>query len=333
MNKKSVAIVLANGVLGRGGIERIMLYVSRQIAVDAPNLRLIIQKSRWDLPGPLKHLSAPFGLAQFGWRLWRQRIGVAHINVAPRASTFRKMAFAALARAMGARVILHLHGSGYDAFLARLPAPVAEKVKRFFRKADAVIVLGSYWREFALTTLEVAPERLSVIENGVAASKELADPVHDVPLIAFMGLIGERKGVDILLDAFGILHARGIAFRAQLGGNGAVERFQSIARARGVGDLVQFLGWMDEAAVSRTLAAADLFVLPSRAENQPVAILEAMARGLPVVATRIGAIPETSTSSSCGGSCMISPGVSSARAVSCRLTMTWASQGASRWPA
>jgi len=292
MRKKSVAIVLANGVAGRGGIERIMLYVSRQIAVDCPDIPVVVQTSRWDLPHPLKHLSAIFGLAQFGWRLVTRRIAVAHINVAPRGSTFRKMLFAVLARIMGARVVLHLHGSGYDAFLGRLPKPIAAAVIRFFRRADTVIVLGSYWRDFALETLEIPPSRLIVIGNGVAAPSTLASPVHAVPVIAFMGLIGERKGVDILLDALEILKNRGISFDARLGGHGEIDRFASIAAAKQLNDKVRFLGWMNESDVSRILTEADIFVLPSRAENQPVAILEAMAHGLPVVATRIGAIPE-----------------------------------------
>ncbi len=292
MRRKSVAIVLANGIEGRGGIERIMLYMSRQIAADAPDLPLVIQTSRWDWPGPLKHLGMPVALVQFVWRLLRRRVGVAHINVAPRGSTFRKMLFAAAARSTGARTIVHLHGSGYDDFFRRLPGPVARVVGAFFRKADAVVVLGSYWRNFALTTLQVDPSRLIVIENGVAAAQTRAEPTHDVPIIAFMGQLGERKGVDILLTALGILNARGVAFQARLGGNGPVDRFRDLAQENGITDRVDFLGWVDEAAVARTLAEADLFVLPSRAENQPVSILEAMAHGLPVVATRIGAIPE-----------------------------------------
>jgi len=269
-----------------------MLYVSRQLAVDAPDIPLVVQTSRWDRGGPLKHLTAAFGLGQFVARLAGGRIGVAHINVAPRASTFRKMAFARAARLFGAKTILHLHGSGYDGFLRRLPGPIGRRTIAFFQRADRVVVLGDYWHRFALDELGVSPERLVVVENGVPAAATLADPRHDPPLITFMGNVGTRKGVDVLIAALSRLSADGVPFRARIGGNGEVDHYRRAAQAAGIADRTEFLGWLGEDDVARNLEESDIFVLPSRAENQPVSILEAMARGLPVVASSVGAIPE-----------------------------------------
>lgn len=112
------------------------------------------------------------------------------------------------------------------------------------------------------------------------------------PIIAFLGLIGQRRGTDVLIEALAMLARRNVPFRAVIAGNGAVEEAIAQAKALNIIDRLDFPGWIGEAEADAVLNAADIFVLPSRAENQPVSILEAMARGVPVVATRVGAIPE-----------------------------------------
>jgi glycosyltransferase involved in cell wall biosynthesis len=77
-----------------------------------------------------------------------------------------------------------------------------------------------------------------------------------------------------------------------IAGNGAVEVSRGRAIALGIANRVQIPGWVDAQAVSGLLATADIFVLPSHNEGLPVAILEAMGAGLPVVTTPVGAIPE-----------------------------------------
>jgi glycosyltransferase involved in cell wall biosynthesis len=106
-----------------------------------------------------------------------------------------------------------------------------------------------------------------------------------------MGLVGERKGTDVLIEALSGLPDV-LDWRAVIGGDGEVEKYRRVADAAGLCGKINFLGWVDEGQVDLWLNRAALFVLPSRAENQPVAILEAMARSLPVIATSIGAIPE-----------------------------------------
>lgn len=290
--RRAVAVILANGIHGKGGIERATLYSTRQVAADAPDIPLLIQHSRWDLPGPLKHISALWACAQFVSRLARRRVGVAHINVAPRGSTFRKMIFSKAATVMGVPTILHLHGGGYEDFYARLPPYLKGGVGRFFRSADQIIVLGNGYVNFLTVGLGVDPDKLTIIENGVSVANRLANPTNATPTIAFLGRLIPLKGIDDLIDALAILANRGVGFRAVVAGNGDASQYQARAEAAGIGHCVEFPGWLDEEAVRHLLAESDVFVLPSLVENQPVAILEAMAHGLPVVASRVGAIPE-----------------------------------------
>jgi glycosyltransferase involved in cell wall biosynthesis len=292
LSKKAVAVIVADGIYGKGGIARATLYSTRQVAADAPDIPLLIQHSRWALPGPLKHASALYALAQFASRLARGRIGAAHINVAPRGSTFRKMLFAKAAALAGVPVILHLHGGGYEAFYTRLPAFLRPSVGRFFRAANRIIVLGNDYVNLLTAELGVDPGRLTTVENGVAAASRRADPTHARPTIAFLGHLVPSKGLDDLMVALALLAQRDVDFRAVLAGIGEIDRYRAEAEATGIADRIAFPGWLDEGAVGRLLADSDIFVLPSLVENQPVSILEAMAHALPVVATPVGGIPE-----------------------------------------
>ena len=103
------------------------------------------------------------------------------------------------------------------------------------------------------------------------------------------------KGVGVLLDALSIIGSdastRDIPLRALVaGGSRHVEGFRAQAASRGLGDRIVFLGHRDD--IPDLLAAADIVTLPSFYEGLPYAISEAMAASLPVIATRVGGIPE-----------------------------------------
>jgi glycosyltransferase involved in cell wall biosynthesis len=103
------------------------------------------------------------------------------------------------------------------------------------------------------------------------------------------------KGVGVLLDALAIIGSdastRDIPLRAFVaGGSRHVEDYGAQAASRGLGDSIVFLGHRDD--IPDLLAAADIVTLPSFYEGLPYAISEAMAASLPVIATRVGGIPE-----------------------------------------
>jgi glycosyltransferase involved in cell wall biosynthesis len=115
------------------------------------------------------------------------------------------------------------------------------------------------------------------------------------PVLVAIGTMAARyKGQDNLLRAFAILRARGSNARLRLGGEGRhTGELRDLATALGVAEHVDFLGNLGgSVAVRPELDAADVFVLASRAEGLSRALLEAMARGLPCVATAVGGTPE-----------------------------------------
>lgn len=105
------------------------------------------------------------------------------------------------------------------------------------------------------------------------------------------------KAPDVLIDAVAQCIKRGVDLRLRIVGDGKHRReLENRCRTRGIAEQVTFVGHLATPdAVRAELDAADLFVLPSRQEGLPRAVIEAMARGLPCIGTRIGGTPELLT--------------------------------------
>ncbi|WP_437782589.1 glycosyltransferase family 4 protein [Sorangium sp. So ce1097] len=128
-----------------------------------------------------------------------------------------------------------------------------------------------------------------------AASSEAASPPSASGGV-FLGIMPAAfhpvKGHDVLLRALARLHDRGVAVAVLVVGDGDErDRIHGLARELGIdGKEARFLGFRKD--VPDLLVGADFFVLPSRDEGLPLAVLEAMARRLPVVVTPVGGVPE-----------------------------------------
>ncbi len=112
----------------------------------------------------------------------------------------------------------------------------------------------------------------------------------------FVGRLHEVKGLDVLFDALTLLEqdpdTRG-RWRLDLVGDGPMrQRLAQMAQAGGFASRLRFVGYLPRRQVAEAMRNADLFVLPSRWENMPCVLLEALACGLPAVASRVGGIPE-----------------------------------------
>lgn len=147
--------------------------------------------------------------------------------------------------------------------------------------------------------LGVPRARITVIANGVDVDR-FAAPAPDrarlgiagaAPVIGSVGCLAARKDQGTLLEALARLRARGVAFEAAIVGDGPDrDRLVAHTHALGLDGAVHFLG--ERSDVERLLPAMDVFVLSSREEGIPNALLEAMAAGRPAVATAVGGTPE-----------------------------------------
>lgn len=113
--------------------------------------------------------------------------------------------------------------------------------------------------------------------------------------LVFVGNLesSQHKGFPTLLRALVLLRERRRDWELDVIGDGPERaRYEASAEALGLGQLVTFHGSQPKAAIAQMMRAADLFVLPSRFDNLPCAVVEALASGLPVVSTTVGGIPE-----------------------------------------
>jgi glycosyltransferase involved in cell wall biosynthesis len=163
--------------------------------------------------------------------------------------------------------------------------------RRALSRADGAIFVSAHARDQART--RGYPTRKGrVIPNGVDPT--LFSPLPNEPplplVFFFAGRLDDQKGVDVLVEAFRRLPP---GARLRLAGTGPREdEYRRLAASLGTGGEVQFLGMVPRTQLPALLGGSHVFVLPSRYENLPLGILEAMACARPVVVTRVGGVGE-----------------------------------------
>jgi glycosyltransferase involved in cell wall biosynthesis len=174
-----------------------------------------------------------------------------------------------------------------------LPGALRAVVRVTLSRAALVVALGDRW---ARRLAAIAPAaRVETVPNAVRVPLRPTRGGDTGVHVVFLGEIGERKGAFRLLETWAKLAAEpevlGSA-RLTVAGDREVERALCRIAELGIADSARVRSWLSAAAVAELLDSADVFVLPSRSEGQPMAVLEAMAHGLCVVASDVGGIPE-----------------------------------------
>jgi glycosyltransferase involved in cell wall biosynthesis len=223
-----------------------------------------------------------------------RRVGLVHAHSASRGSFWRKALICGIARMCGVPYLFHIHSGEFAEFYEHECGALSRGIVRVvLRQAIGVLVLTPRWRAIVQ---KIEPKAsLYVLPNPVRVPEHLPSHRLRARRVLFLGRLREKKGVFDLIKAIVLVNQELTNIEFVLAGDGDLEAVRAAARDNGVDGSIVLPGWVGGRDKERLLAISDVFVLPSYFEGLPVGILEAMALGVPVVATRVGGIPDMVT--------------------------------------
>ena len=270
-----------------GGGDLAQIAAGRLDAVVGAPRPLAVSRRGWRVePGPAARLrETPGYLSAFREALLIVRPHVVHAN------TLRTLPEAAIVRRMGLPLVFHVH---------ELPPPSAKRsaaLRLAGRFADVLVCVSEAVAD--LVRRHAARTPVLVAHNGVALPDRGPDRGERPFTVGTVGTVSRLKGTDVFFRAAARVLAEGADVRFEHAGEPSLpldlelqEELRGLLASPHLSGAARMLGRVDAA---RLLPQWDMFALPSRMDAFPLATLEAMAHGLPVVASRVGGIPEQIT--------------------------------------
>ena len=230
-------------------------------------------------------------LAMGGGAVWqvvrrRREIDIVHIQVATGLSIERDLLLALASALMRIPVVAHFHGAGQVEDYEK-GSSIHRMAYWALLRVSTNLVLGPR----ALHSLHLANtrSRMLIVPNGITFPEGPVPFSEDIPTFVFVGRLGKRKGIFDLLEAVDSLAKGGVNLRLLILGDGDIEevtrRVMSNERLR---ERTEILGWQDHEGTLAAIKKSWALILPSYAEGLPMAVLEAMACGRSVIASRVG---------------------------------------------
>jgi glycosyltransferase involved in cell wall biosynthesis/O-antigen/teichoic acid export membrane protein len=301
--ERPLRLVVVVGTLHENGGLRVVLELARRWNQSGTPAELfVLQPARTlaatvDDSVPVRYGCKRHTRLRYAWPLVLLRLALAARRadfVVSSSETGTSLLFGFLgARLAHRRFAVIVHASLRAALRDWMPRRQHGVARRIHRHSDATICVSSRLVP-ELEANGVSPRTTRVIPNGIDSDRVRAlararapEANGDRATVAAAGRLSPEKGFDLLLRAHAQVRQAGVAHRLLILGDGPERpRLLALVRALGVDDSVELAGF--RANPFPDLAAADLFCLPSRYEGFPLALLEALALGLPIVSTDCG---------------------------------------------
>jgi len=258
--------------------------------IDVENLNTYYSRDYYGRVFSRLFLSIRFFI-RLSFRLLFSRYNLVHIHSSADRSFFEKSLMLLLCRLRGLPAVLHIHSGGFPEFFEK--TTWKKYVSFALNQAKAVIVVS---RSSKMFFEKICRSGLYLLPNCVHPRFfEARRRGNGVAEILYVGHIDPRKGIYDLFRAVKILRSRGYNNPVTLVGGekfpGAVQAAHRFLADMGIVE-VDLMGEVSPEGMVEIYRRAGIFVLPSHMEGLPIALLEAMASGLPVVACAVGGIPD-----------------------------------------
>lgn len=186
-------------------------------------------------------------------------------------------------------VIVNYRGGEADSYLQASIKFVAPTLK----KVSALIVpsgfLQDIFKKYGFSA-EVIPNIVDVNRFVFAASKRVRN--IDAPVIVIARNLEAIYGIDVAIDAIALLKQKIPMVRVLIAGSGPLlEPLLQRVKQAGLADNIEFTGRLNPEQIAELYAKADIMLNPTRVDNMPNSVLEALAAGLPIVTTAVGGVP------------------------------------------
>ncbi len=215
---------------------------------------------------------------------------IIHIHMSYGSSFYRKSIIISISKIYKKKIIIHMHGSEFKEFYFERSSNIQKKyITSILNKCNVMLALSEEWKE--TLSLIMDDKKIRVFYNGVKIPTRYIEHYNGKNMI-FLGALGKRKGIFDLIVAMKKLVKKYPYLHLYIGGDGNITEVKSMIEKYNLNANIEVLGWISGEVKTEYIMKSSLFVLPSYNEGMPMAILEAMSYGLPVISTYIGGIPK-----------------------------------------
>ncbi|HIJ01803.1 TPA: glycosyltransferase family 4 protein [Candidatus Woesearchaeota archaeon] len=221
---------------------------------------------------------------------------IVHVHLTAYKDFLQKDIFIKIVKLLNKKLIIHIHGGAFKDFYEKSSKNKRIKIIKTLDSADSLIVLSEIWYNYFKTLCP--QQKIYILPNTIDFKlisqyrRKYSKKNKRIINLLFVGRIEKQKGIFELLNAFSQIEDEKMTLNIMGPFMNNEKEIMGLIEKLGIYRKVKFLGVIHGNKRLKYFAESDIFILPSHWEGLPITILEAMASGLPIISTEVGAIPE-----------------------------------------